>query len=399
MSAAPKRPAPPPVLGDGRYTLIRPLGEGGMASVWLARDAQVDGEVAVKILHTDVAERKSYRSRFLAEARTMARMSHPSILRVFDLGEDESRPWFTMDVVDGGALIDMLEKNGKVEPLRALDIMFQTLQGLAAAHMAGVVHRDIKPDNILISVDGDVRLSDFGIARIRNERVDHRTRTGVSMGTVGYMAPEQRENARGVGPGADIYAMGATLYATVTGCEPPDLFAAHIDPKLLDNVPPAIRDVVKNSTTYKADTRYASARAMAVELVEAYDAIARGRGLPEVSAEWMARFDRLLLEAAAYKPTFEPKKAASEYDLPAEKGEDTEETTNEKARFIPAMSLDLESNAHTGVTPHKTPIVPQVRAEVPPAAKPFEMPWTLVIAIGIVVGFGLAVLGWAFGVG
>jgi serine/threonine protein kinase len=291
MAEHPRHPGQPASVGDGRYELIEPLGEGGMATVWRAFDTKIQAECAIKLLHPEVAERKSYRSRFLAEARTMSRLDHPNILRVFDVGDEDGRYWFTMEVVEGGALIDVLEHTGKLGPLEALDLTFQILQALAVAHQAGVVHRDVKPDNILLSPDGRARLSDFGIARIRNERVDHRTRTGVSMGTVGYMAPEQRENARGVGPPADLYAVGASLYALVTGCEPPDLFAAHLDARLLEGIPPSIRDVIRHATTYRIENRYADARAMAHDVAGAYDAIARGKGLTELGSQWIERFD------------------------------------------------------------------------------------------------------------
>ncbi len=374
-------------LAGGRYELLSVLGEGGMATVWKARDAQTGQDIGVKILHAEIAERRSYRSRFLAEARTMRRMRHPSVLRVWDLGEDQGRPWFTMEIVDGGALIDRLEKTGKVPPLEALDVTFQVLQGLQVAHLASVVHRDVKPDNVLLNKDGSVRLSDFGIARIRNERVDHRTRTGVAMGTVGYMSPEQRESARDVGPGADIYAIGATLYATVTGCEPPDLFAAHLDPKLLDPVPPSIREVVRQATAYRPENRYLSARAMAEDVAKARDAIARGQGLPEVGGEWLARFDRLMAESSAPDVEPEPPKAPSEEELPAEKGDET----SEEAPAPGAMSLDRQSRG-----PLMQPVLPQptpAPVEAPGAAPEASgVPWGLVVVVAVVI---VVVIGFA----
>lgn len=291
------RGAPLTSVGQGRYELLGVLGEGGMASVWRANDTTTGDVVAVKLLHLEIAERRNHRSRFLAEARTMRRLNHPNVLRVWDVGEDDGRPWFTMDLVDGGALIDRLQTLGKLPPLEALDVAFQVLQALSVAHLASVVHRDVKPDNVLLGRDGSVRLSDFGIAQIRNDRVDHITGSGVAMGTVGYMSPEQRESARDVGPAADLYATGATLYASVTGWEPPDLYAAHLDPKLLDHVPPAIREVVRRATAYRPEKRYPNARAMAEGVARAHDAMARGMGLPEKLPEWLARFDRLIAES------------------------------------------------------------------------------------------------------
>lgn len=376
-------------LGSGRYELLSILGQGGMAAVWRARDHQNNEDIAVKILHPEVAERRSYRSRFLAEARTMRRMRHPSVLRVFDLGEDEGRPWFTMEIVDGGALIDRLEARGKVPPLETLDIHFQLLQALQMAHLAGIVHRDVKPDNVLIGNDGQVRLSDFGIARIRNERVDHKTRTGVAMGTVGYMSPEQRENARDVGAGADLYATGATLYATITGCEPPDLFAAHLEPKLLDPIPPAIRDVVKCACAYRPENRYPSARAMAEAIAAARDAIARGEGEPERAGEWMARFDRLIDEARAAQVDPEPPPAPSEQDLPVEKGDGATAPPS-----IPGMALDRESQVRltplpTTSTPHATPVSPTPTVDTPPT--PGQLAGAVALVL-VVIAFAVALV-------
>jgi serine/threonine protein kinase len=283
-------------LANGRYVLLDRLGEGGMATVWKATDTVGGTEVAVKLLHPGISERVSYRSRFLAEARTMARINHPNVLRVHEVGDEGGRYWFTMEIVDGGALIDLLERKGRIEILTALDWTLQLLQALGAAHFEGVVHRDVKPDNVLVDKEGRIRLADFGIARIRTEQVEHRTRTGVAMGTAGYMSPEQRENARDVGPAADIYAVGATMYALITGCEPPDLFASHLDPALLRGLPPAVRDIVKNATAYRPERRYPNARAMAAEIAAAYDAIARGQGLPEQGDAWLARYDALLTQ-------------------------------------------------------------------------------------------------------
>ena len=373
----------PPDIGHGRYQLLAVLGKGGMATVWRARDTETGLERAIKILHTDVAQRKSYRSRFLAEARTLGRLDHPNILKVFDVGEEEGRFWFVAEVVEGGALIDYLEQRGKMPPLESLDTTFQVLQALGAAHLEGVVHRDVKPDNILLSPDGRVRLSDFGIARIRNERVDHRTRTGVAMGTVGYMAPEQRENARGVGPGADLYSVGATLYALVTGLEPQDLFASQLDPRLLDGVPPAIRDVVRKSTAYRPEYRYLGARAMAVDVAAAYDAIARGDGLPERSEEWLARFDALLVrKPSPVGPLGAGRTAVSARDevLPPEPDEFLPDFTSEEILPTPPTVARAASPAPTATRPTPRPTAPI--SLHPVAAQPSRGWWIGSFALG-----------------
>ncbi len=270
-----------------------------MASVWRAHDRFTKRDVALKLLRPDAALRRSHRSRFIAEAQTMASLGHPNVLQVYEIGEDKDYVWFSMEIVEGGALIDALQRSGRIPAMQALHWLFQVLQALAAAHDRGVVHRDVKPDNILIRRDGSIALGDFGIARIRDVEFTHRTRPGIAMGTAGYMAPEQREDARSVGPPADIYAVGATLYASITGLEPPDLFAAHLDPRLLRRVPPVVRDVILRACNYMAEARFPDARAMAVAVAHAHDALARGTGTPEQFDSWMAHFDTCRFASAA----------------------------------------------------------------------------------------------------
>jgi eukaryotic-like serine/threonine-protein kinase len=198
----------------GRYELVRPLGHGAMSTVDLAHDLELDRPVALKRLAENLARDEELRQRFVREARLAARLSHPNVVRVFDVGEDEGRPFIAMEYVEGETLADVVARRGRLPVGEAASLGVQICAGLAAAHAAGLVHRDVKPQNLLLSTDGVLKLGDFGIA------VGHEgtrlTVAGTVLGTAGYLAPEQ---ARGeeVTAAADIYAVGAVLYELLTG--------------------------------------------------------------------------------------------------------------------------------------------------------------------------------------
>jgi eukaryotic-like serine/threonine-protein kinase len=201
----------------GRYELVRPLGHGAMATVDLAQDVELDRPVALKRLAENLARDEDLRRRFVREARLAARLSHPNVVRVFDVGEDEGRPFIAMEYVEGETLAELVARRG---PLPAADVAtlgVQMCSALAAAHAAGLVHRDVKPQNLLLGSDGVLKLGDFGIA------VGHEgtrlTLEGTVLGTAGYLAPEQARGEQ-VTAAADIYAVGAVLYELLTG-DPP----------------------------------------------------------------------------------------------------------------------------------------------------------------------------------
>jgi serine/threonine protein kinase len=282
----------PQLLQDGRYQVHEALGEGGMASVYRVEDLKLGVFRALKVLKPKLAESKQIRARFAAEATTMARLHHPNILAVFDVGEDAGFCWFLMELLPGGHALEYIAQVGDNADLHALRITFDLLLALAAAHLAGVVHRDVKPDNLLMTADGTARLADFGIAQAPDR--SYRTRTGMTMGTFGYMAPEQRDDAKSVGPPADLFAAGATLYALATGGHPPELFGADLDTGTLDALPTPIARVVRKATRYKTDDRYQSAREMAIDTARSWDELAALRDLPPQGSTWMARFDDLV---------------------------------------------------------------------------------------------------------
>ena len=198
----------------GRYELVRPLGHGAMATVDLAHDAELDRPVALKRLAENLARDEDLERRFLREARLAARLAHPNVVRVFDVGEDDGRPFIAMEYVEGATLAELIARRGRVPPAEAARLGTQMCAGLAAAHAAGLVHRDVKPQNLLLGTDGVLKLGDFGIAA--GHEGTRLTLEGTVLGTAGYLAPEQARGER-VTAAADIYAVGAVLYELLTG--------------------------------------------------------------------------------------------------------------------------------------------------------------------------------------
>ncbi len=251
-------------LDNGRYQLQEILGQGGMAVVYRAWDERLRVERAIKILSPQVARRRSLRKRFENEARTMARLAHPNIVSVTDVVEEGARFFMVMELVTGGTLWDWVTQHGRMPPQLALEYLIPVLDAMGAAHAAGVIHRDIKPQNIMLTADGKPKVTDFGIAHVQDLlNTGSLTRTGSVMGTWGYMSPEQRASARDVDGRSDVYALGATLYAVVTADLPVDLFAAAQDDDVLGRVPEDLHPLVRKATRYRANDRYQDVHEMA----------------------------------------------------------------------------------------------------------------------------------------
>ena len=256
-----------------RYEIVRELGTGGTATVFEATDRVLSRTCAVKLL-LDVGQGKaaqSRRDRLRTEAMALATLDHPRVVRVYDLGEHEGQPYLAMEYVEGGSLADRLMAEGPLPPADAVARILEVLEALSAAHEAGIVHRDVKPHNVLARADGTAALCDFGIAR--QEERSH-TRTGVALGSVDYMAPEQRVDARRAGPAADVYGAGCTLYHLLTAETPVDLYLSPDTSPRWEGVPAALRDIVRRATNVDPGERYVSAEAMSVALQGRREAIA-----------------------------------------------------------------------------------------------------------------------------
>ena len=202
-------------LIGNRYRIESQVASGGMATVYLATDQRLDRQVAIKVIHQHLANDSNFQEKFVLEAKTAAKLSHPNLVNVFDQGSDLGTTYLVMEYVSGITLRDALNEYGPLPTVRALEMMAQILSGLAAAHRAGILHRDLKPDNVLLADDGRVKLGDFGLARA----ISAHTSTGDLVGTIAYLSPELvtrgLANAR-----SDVYSAGILLYELLTGKQP-----------------------------------------------------------------------------------------------------------------------------------------------------------------------------------
>lgn len=203
-------------LIDGRYQVRSRIARGGMATVYLATDLRLERRVAIKIMHGHLADDNTFKTRFVQEARSAARLAHPNVVNVFDQGQDADMAYLVMEYLPGITLRELLKDYKKLTPEQTVDIMDAVLAGLAAAHKAGIVHRDLKPENVLLADDGRIKLGDFGLARAASAN----TATGQALlGTIAYLSPELV--TRGVADArSDIYAVGIMMYEMLTGEQP-----------------------------------------------------------------------------------------------------------------------------------------------------------------------------------
>jgi eukaryotic-like serine/threonine-protein kinase len=256
-----------------RYTVEKTLGRGGMATVELARDTELDRRVAVKRLFASLADDTVFRQRFLREARMAAALSHPNLVAVFDVGDEDGLPYIVMEYVDGETLADLMRRTGPVPPDRAVDLLLQVCAGLQHAHAAGLVHRDIKPQNLLVRSDGVVKIADFGIARTL--QATQLTQAGTVLGTAAYLAPEQAVGER-VAAAADIYSLGAVGYELLSGRTPYE-FTSLADLSLQQREPPVppagvpgeLASLILRCLAFEPEDRPRSAAALAHELAQA----------------------------------------------------------------------------------------------------------------------------------
>jgi len=203
----------------GNYDLLEKLGEGGVGAVFKARNRVTQANVAIKIMHADVASHPVQLKRFEQEFRVASQLDHPNVIRVLEFAGSGPSPYLVMELVDGESLGDRLEREHRIPEAEAIRIIVQVAQGLLRAHQQGLIHRDVKPDNVLLTADGKAKLTDLGLVK-DPDASDGLTRPGGGLGTPPYMAPEQFRNAKHASVRCDIYSLGATLYHMVTGTIP-----------------------------------------------------------------------------------------------------------------------------------------------------------------------------------
>ncbi|MBT2209699.1 MULTISPECIES: Stk1 family PASTA domain-containing Ser/Thr kinase [Actinomadura] len=276
-----------PLVGrvlDGRYRIESRVARGGMATVYVARDIRLDRVIAIKVMHAALAADEDFVARFIGEAKSAAALSHPNVVAVYDQVTDGEHVFLVMEYVEGHTLRDALTAAGRFGPRAALEIMQPVLAALGAAHRAGLVHRDVKPENVLITEDGRVKVADFGLARA--ESASKMTRTGVIIGTVGYLAPEQVV-AGHVDVRTDVYAAGIMLYELVTGRLPHQADTAfavaykHVNETVpppseaVPGIPRQVDDLVTDATSHEPDRRPRDANQFLAEVAEAYNGLPR----------------------------------------------------------------------------------------------------------------------------
>lgn len=255
-----------PTIGGGRFVLDSRLGDGGQAAVFRARDVKLGVTRALKIMLPRFASKAKVRARFSAEARAMAQLEHKNIVRVYDVETDSALPYLVMELVPSGSLANWLETYGAFPAQQAVHVALQICAGADCAHAANIVHRDIKPQNVLVAQDGTCKLTDFGIARFEDS---NQTRMGASMGTEGYMAPEQARDASTVDVRSDVYGIAMTLFVLATGNDPVEWLSG----RGRDQLPEALRDVITIATSPDPDDRYPSAYHLAEALEQALEAL------------------------------------------------------------------------------------------------------------------------------
>jgi serine/threonine-protein kinase len=263
-------------VAGGRFRLERPLGHGGIATVYLGYDSELDRPVAIKVLAENLAGDEAFRRRFLREARLSARLSHPNVVSVYDAGEEaDGRPYIVTELVDGETLAEVLSVRGPLPADETAALAVQACRGLAHAHAAGLVHRDVKPQNLLLRPDGTLKVADFGIARAAEGTA--LTQAGTVLGTAAYLSPEQALGQEAT-PAADVYSLGAVLYELLTGRPPyeldslADLAAKQAEgaitpvSELAPGVPQRVEDAIMRSLARNPAYRPASADEFAQEL-------------------------------------------------------------------------------------------------------------------------------------
>ncbi|GAA2098106.1 Stk1 family PASTA domain-containing Ser/Thr kinase [Actinomadura alba] len=314
-----------PRLLGGRYELDGVIGRGGMAEVYRARDLRLDRVVAVKTLRSDMARDPTSQARFRREAQSAASLNHPSVIAVYDTGEDMLGdlpvPYIVMEYVEGHTLRDLLQQSRRLRPERAMEIVDGILRALDYSHRGGIIHRDIKPANVMMTRDHEVKVMDFGIARAMDDSAATMTQTAQVIGTAQYLSPEQARGER-VDARSDVYSTGCVLYELLTGRppfqgdSPVSIAYQHvreepIPPSQLDpQIPPWADAIVLRAMAKSADDRYQSTSEMRADIQRAL------QGQPVSAAATMAMSGTQVMGAAPPARTQMQRATNTGYDLP-----------------------------------------------------------------------------------
>ncbi|MFE7553282.1 Stk1 family PASTA domain-containing Ser/Thr kinase [Streptomyces gardneri] len=360
-----------PLVGrllDGRYRVDARIAVGGMATVYRAVDTRLDRVLALKVMHPSLATDAAFVERFIREAKSVARLAHPNVVGVFDQGAEGAYVYLAMEYVAGCTLRDVLRERGALTPRAALDILEPVLAALGAAHRAGFVHRDMKPENVLIGDDGRVKVADFGLVRAVGSAT---ATTGSVLGTVSYLAPEQIEHGT-ADTRADVYACGVVLYEMLTGGKPHagDTPAQVLYQHLHMDVPAPSATVP--GLALELDELVAAAAARNADL-RPHDAVA----LLALLREARAALGDAQLDA-------EPPQAR------AEARDTAEDRTSVIARAVPAES-DVQQVQHTNrlPAPEAPPAAPRRRVQAPRVPR-----GPLLIVLGVLLALGLGTGVW-----
>ncbi len=291
----------------GRYEVLGELGQGAMGVVYKARDPLIDRVVAIKTINLSLAmdEKEEYEGRFYQEAKAAGRLNHPNIVTIYDVGKSGDVAYIAMEFLEGRELRDVMNETSLLPVDQVLKIVAQVAQGLAYAHEHDIVHRDVKPSNIMVIRDGNVKITDFGIARMASASV--RTQTGMVLGSPKYMSPEQ-VMGKSIDQRSDIFALGVMLYEMLTGQAPFDgenvnaimyqtLNAVPPQPNTLNSVvPEMVNFIVAKALAKGVEDRYQNARDFAVDLLTCRDGLPRSDKLADLSKQ-SADVDKKKLDA------------------------------------------------------------------------------------------------------
>jgi len=319
----PEPPRLPESLAE-RYVLEQRLASGGSAEVWRGRDTVLERPVAVKVLHRHLLADPTTRARLIQEARAAASLSHPGIVAVYDVAiDEEASAAVILELVEGESLADRLKREGALPPRAAVRIAAEVAEALAHAHERGVVHRDVKAANVLLGLDGEARLADFGIARLLEDEAQRLTDTGTIAGTLRYLAPEQLRGEP-AGPPADVYAVGVLLTEMVSGQPPYQVSspvalaeAQRTPPMMIEGAPPSLSAIVRPTLDPDPERRPPSAGALAAELRSWLETDAAPGGLDRTPDE--PTLPAIPLPAAPIVPPVSPPPPASAVSTPPDR--------------------------------------------------------------------------------